>query len=240
MPQADREPCPACGIYVFKWVDTRRDSNATHTGRLEKAYPGFESGSPGSILQPLETLDAMSFYGRIAALILLAAWSWFLFGYDYRYGEINGSFMHNILLPVHEAGHVLFMPFGEFMMILGGSLFQLALPITIGVAFIVKQRDNFGAAISAWWASVSLIDLSPYIYDALHPQLTLVGGGTGETRPHDWIYLLSTMGQLRNAQFWGGAAHACGGLLMIGALTWAGVVLWRSREHLDQQMKWRD
>ncbi len=240
MPLADSDPCPVCGIYVFKWNKTRPDSVTTHTNRPDEVHPGFSSGWRVSIFQPLETLDPMSFYGRIAALLLLVAWSWFLFAYDYRYGEINRSFMHDILLPIHEAGHVLFMPFGEFMMILGGSLFQLALPIAVGVAFIVKQQDNFGAAISAWWASVSLVDLSPYIYDALHPQLTLIGGGTGETRAHDWIYLLSTMGQLNNAQFWGGVAHASGGFLMIGTLAWAGVVLWRSRDAIDQRMKFGD
>ena len=95
----------------------------------------------------MEKLNALSFYGRAALLLLLACWSWFLFGYDYRDGEINGSFMHDILLPIHEAGHVLFRPFGEFMMILGGSLFQLALPCAIGAAFVVKHQDNFGAAI---------------------------------------------------------------------------------------------
>lgn len=175
----------------------------------------------------------MTFYGRCVALILLAAWSWFLYGYDYRYGEINMSFMHDILLPIHEAGHVLFRPFGEFMMVLGGSLFQLMLPFGISAAFIVKNRDNFGAAIGLWWASVSLIDLSPYIYDALHPQLTLIGGRTGADGPHDWIYLLLELGQLANAQRWGMLIHACGGLLMLLALAWAATILWRQRQQVD-------
>ncbi len=182
-------------------------------------------------------MDTVTFYGRCAALILLVIWSWFLFGYDYRDGEIGASFMHDILLPIHEAGHVLFRPFGEFMMILGGSLFQLALPFGIGVAFIVKNRDNFGAAIGLWWASVSLIDLAPYIYDALHPQLILVGGGTGaEDGPHDWIYLLTTLGQLHNAQRWGAFVHVFGGLLMVGALVWGGAILWQHRKQVGSHV----
>lgn len=213
---------------------------STLGGNDDDACAKDEPGLISSLFQPMEKLDSISFYGRGGLLLMLALWSWFLFGYDYRDGEIGGSFMHNILLPIHEAGHVFFSPLGEFMMFLGGSLLQLGLPFAIGVAFIVKNRDNFGAAIGMWWASVSLVDLSPYIYDALHPQLTLLGGRTGEDGPHDWIYLLSVVGQLRNAHFWGGFAHFCGGLLMFAALVWAAVVLWRSRNAMDEQMNLAD
>ena len=156
-----------------------------------------------------------------------------MIGYDYRDGEIGGSFMHNILLPIHEAGHVLFRPFGEFMMILGGSLFQIVFPFGIGIAFVVVNRDNFGAAICLWWTSVSLVDLSPYIYDALQPQLILLGGHTGEDGPHDWIYLLGTFGQIRNAQHWGAFAHVLGSVSVIASLAWAAAILWKQRGRIN-------
>ncbi|MEO8332235.1 MAG: hypothetical protein ABI479_07350 [Gallionella sp.] len=225
--------CPACGIYFFKWG---QPASPTAISEADDGY--FTSGEAGfvaALLKPLEKMDAMTFYGRCISLALLAIWSWFLFGYDYRNGEIGTSFMHDILLPIHEAGHVLFRPFGEFMMILGGSLFQLLLPFGISVAFILKNRDNFGAAIGLWWASVSLVDLSPYIYDALHPQLTLIGGGTGSDGPHDWIYLLIKLGQLDHAQRWGAFIHACGGLLMLLALAWGSTLLWRQKIQLDDR-----
>jgi hypothetical protein len=225
--------CPACGVYIFKWVQAGREPVKAEPVDDYEMHDETEEGFIASLFQPLDKLDEMSFYGRCAVLVLLAVWSWFLIGYDYRNGEIGGSFMHNILLPIHEAGHVLFRPFGEFMMILGGSLFQLALPFAIGAAFILKHRDNFGAAVGMWWASVSLVDLSPYIYDALHPQLTLLGGGTGANDgPHDWMYLLITLGQIDNAQRWGAFVHACGGLLMVAALAWGMVILLRQRMRL--------
>ena len=231
-PLPSSAACPACGIYFFKWA---QPSRATFLSEADDEPFTSEDGSfIAALFQPLEKMDAMTFYGRCAALALLAVWSWFLFGYDYRDGEIGASFMHDILLPIHEAGHVLFRPFGEFMMILGGSLFQLALPFGIGIAFIVKNRDNFGAAIGLWWAGVSLVDLSPYIYDALHPQLTLIGGGTGANDgPHDWIYLLIKLGQIDNAQRWGAFVHACGGLLMLSGLVWGTTLLWRQRKQMD-------
>lgn len=221
--------CPACGIYFFKWAQPARAPELREAD--DEPFTDEEGGFISALFQPMETMDEISFYGRCIVLVLLTIWSWFLFGYDYRTGEIGGSFMHNIVLPIHEAGHVLFRPFGEFMTILGGSLFQVLLPLGIGVAFIVKHRDNFGASIGLWWASASLVDLSPYIYDALHPQLTLLGGGTGANDgPHDWIYLLITLHQIDNAQRWGAFAHACGGLLMLLALAWGAALLWRQHQ----------
>lgn len=218
--------CPSCGLYFFKWGQPARkvavDEDAV-------------TGNPGlfdALLAPREQMDPASFYGRIGALVLLMVWSWFLFGYDYRTAEINASFLHNIMLPIHEAGHVLFMPFGEFLAIFGGSFFQLALPFGIGAAFILKNRDNFGAAVCLWWTGASLIDLSPYIYDALHPQMLLLGGHTGEDGPHDWIYLLDVFGQLQHAQGWGAFAHVLGGAVMLAGIVWGALVLRKQRQVL--------
>ena len=226
--------CPACGIYLFKWVQPQVEPLSNEVA--DESFDSDEVGLIAALFQPMDKMDSMTFYGRGIVLLLLAIWSWFLFGFDYRTGEIGMSFMHNILLPIHEAGHVLFMPFGEFMTILGGSLFQIALPFAIGVAFIVKHRDNFGASVGLWWASVSLVDLSPYIYDALDPQLTLLGGRTGADGPHDWMFLLDTLGQFHNAQRWGAFAHACGGLLMLLALIWGAFLLLQQRKLLDDSL----
>jgi hypothetical protein len=183
----------------------------------------------GRLLEPLDEIGVVTFYGRCFILGLLTLWGGFLFADDYRVGEIGTSFMHNILLPIHEAGHVLFIPFGSFMGILGGSLFQLLLPLGICFAFIWVNKDNFGAAIAMWWGSISLLDLAPYIYDARHPRLILLGGHTGEDGPHDWVYLLTALGHLQNSQRLGAFAHALGGILMLVALSWAMTVLWRQR-----------
>ena len=39
------------------------------------------------------------------------------------------SFLHLINLLFHEAGHIIFSPFGQFMTMLGGSLMQVLVPI---------------------------------------------------------------------------------------------------------------
>ncbi len=225
-PLPASESCPACGLYFFKWGQPLKN----HTLDEE---PIEIKGRIEFLLAPREQMDSVSCYGRMAALVLLAVWSWFLFGYDYRTAEINASFLHNIVLPIHEAGHVLFMPFGEFLTILGGSFLQLALPFGIGIAFILKNRDNFGAAVCLWWTGASVVDLSPYIYDSLYPQMMLLGGHTGEDGPHDWIYLLDTFGQLQHAQGWGTFAHVLGGLIMLAGVIWGALVLKAQRRSLD-------
>lgn len=226
-PLPASESCPSCGLYFFKW-------GQPVSKPADREAPAETAGLIEALLAPREQMDAPSFYGRAAALMLLAAWGGFLFGDDYRTAEINESFLHNIVLPIHEAGHVLFMPFGEFLAILGGSLFQLALPFGIGAAFILKHRDNFGAAVCLWWTGASLVDLSPYIYDALHPQMLLLGGHTGEDGPHDWIYLLEAVGQLQLAQGWGAFAHVLGGLVMLTGVVWGALVLKRQRHKLNE------
>jgi hypothetical protein len=90
--------------------------------------------------------------GRILLLIWLAWLSW-----DYIASPIGpGSqaaqgFFHNINLPFHEAGHLLFRPFGAFMHSLGGSLGQLMMPLVCLVVFLLKTHDAFGAAVCLWW-----------------------------------------------------------------------------------------
>ena len=158
--------------------------------------------------------------GRAAVLLALAVWGLRLAAYDIATGEIGGSFMHGILLVIHEAGHVFFRILGEFMGIAGGSLFQVLLPLGIGVAFLVKQDDRYGAAVCVWWAGVSLMDLAPYVYDALNPQLILLTGQTGEDGPHDWIYLFDVLGGRKHAHGWGRFVHVVGIVTMLGALAW--------------------
>ena len=168
----------------------------------------------------------------MALLALFTAWGLQLIALDYRDGEIAGSFVHRPLLVFHEAGHFLFRPLGEFMMTLGGTLGQLALPVGFVVALLLQNRDPFGAACGLWFTGVSLLDVAPYVYDALHPQLILLGGGTGELGNHDWLYLLSATGLLAKAHSLGWLVHKLGACVILLALAWAMALLWRQYARL--------
>ena len=118
---------------------------------------------------------------------------------------------------------MLFLPFGRFMAILGGSLFQVLMPLALMAAFVLKQRDAFGASVMLWWAGQSLVDLSPYIADAVDRGLPLVGGAGEDS--HDWGNLLTMMHLLGHTQAIARICFALGVLAMIAGLAWGAHIL---------------
>ena len=183
-----------------------------------------------------ERVDALRWWLRVVLLAGFAAWGWVLIAQDYRIGEIGSSFLHGPLLIFHEAGHVIFRLFGEWVGVLGGTLAQLLLPALIVVAFLWKNRDPFGAALGLWLLGVSLLDVAPYMYDALQPQLTLLNGSVGEEGGHDWIYLFESMGLRPRAQFIGAATHKLGALVLLLALGWAAWLLVLQRRRIGGEV----
>jgi hypothetical protein len=150
---------------------------------------------------------------------------------DVGAADIMGSFMHLIVLPIHEAGHLLFIPFGRFMSVLGGSLFQVLLPLVLMASFMFgfggSRRDNFAASLMLWWAAVSIIDVAPYIWDAFDPKMMLLGGKTGaESDGHDWQNILGDLGLIKRAHLIAGVAHKLGLALMLAAYAWGAALLY--------------
>lgn len=215
-PQTHPDICPACGIAMSKY-------RARQQAPVEPVRPVQRA----SLWAPFKIPPRYSAGGRWCAKALLAAlllWTLWFAGHGVSWEVIGGSFMHNINLPFHEFGHLAFMPFGRFMTILGGSLFQLLLPLGLLLAFSLQQRDNFAAAVCLWWAGQSLLDLSPYILDAPCRCLPLVGGMGEEA--HDWGNLLTLTDSLQHAGLFASLAFGTGLLVMLAALAWG---LWLLR-----------
>jgi len=159
--------------------------------------------------------------GRWIGVVMLFVLTW-RFARMPLDGSATGSFLHLPNLVFHEAGHVILMPFGQFASVLGGSLFQLVVPLACAGAFLRQQGNRFAAAVCTWWAGQNLVDLAPYIADARRLQLLLLGGRTGaEVEGHDWEYLLSTFGWLHLDVTLGRAAQVAGVVVMLASLAWA-------------------
>lgn len=105
------------------------------------------------------------------------------------------SIFGGINLGIHELGHLLFYPFGEFISVLGGSLFQVLVPV-LSFWIFLRQEDYFALSLSACWLGTSLFNLALYIGDAGEMALPLVSPFAGEEIIHDWNYLLSRAGLL--------------------------------------------
>jgi hypothetical protein len=163
--------------------------------------------------------------GRAVFLLFLSVWTTMLIG-SVSAERVNSSFIHLPNLVFHEAGHILFSPFGHFMSVLGGSLTQVLVPLVCAGAFLWQAHDPFGAAVASWWAGENLIDVAPYINDARDLKLVLLGGKTGgEVEGHDWEYLLNAMGVAHKDHTIAAAVQAIGILIMIAGLVWGAMVV---------------
>jgi len=134
---------------------------------------------------------------------------------------MQGSFLDNVDLPIHEFGHLLFRPFGQFLMVAGGSLFQVIMP-AIFVGYFIWQRSFYSAAIVLFWVGQSILNVWVYAADAIVMKLVLTSGFTGsEGSFHDWNYLLTATGLLSSTKVVAGAIRLAGTLVIISAVVFS-------------------
>lgn len=227
--------CPACGIVYAKWQPP-----ATEPVFSADEAEWQEQQSVQTLWERLNTLflsnpdqvDRLTFYGRLLTFSGCFIWGvYFIFsGIDWQ--VIGGSFLHNVNLPFHEFGHLLFMPFGEFWGILGGSLFQILLPLIILLAFSIQQQDNFAASIMLWWCGQNFIDISPYIADAQLRNLPLILNKGDES--HDWGNLLSMTGNLQHTQTIAHGSFVIGCIIICVSFIWGSYLLSEQKKCLNE------
>jgi hypothetical protein len=208
-------------------------ASAASAGSAAGAEPDSQSwlARAAAVLMEEDRADQASLLGRTVLLIVLLPWTWTFATSSVVSNAAGQSWLHLIDLVFHEAGHVLFLPFGAFMTTLGGSLTQLIVPAGLMVVFLTQHRDPFGAAVTGWWFGENVIDLAPYIDDARNLQMVLLGGKTGaEVEGHDWERILMTLGWLHLDHTLGRLAATVGTVIMLAALAWAALLLiahWR-------------
>ncbi|MCK9212482.1 MAG: hypothetical protein M0P61_16730 [Ignavibacteriaceae bacterium] len=95
------------------------------------------------------------------------------------------TLLDNFHLIVHEAGHLFFSFFGNFVQFLGGTLMQIIIPLLFLIIFYKSQMPK-GMQFSFFLLGHSFINISVYAADARTQALPLLGNGK-----HDWAYLLN-------------------------------------------------
>jgi hypothetical protein len=132
----------------------------------------------------------------------------------YCYTFKDWHFIDNVNLIIHEAGHSLFIFFGQFINMLGGSFLQVIFPLVFVLYFLYRE-EYFSASLLLFWVGQNLINVSVYISDAIVMQLPLLGG---DSSLHDWNNILQSIGLLKYTEKIGSAVFAIGFLIIIAAI----------------------
>ena len=225
--QTPQTECQRCGV-IFKKVQ-------------KKTCPAPPQGPKGH--ETFSDEDRITFYEHedestrlfFAAakglfLLILGLWGIKLAAIPFIEGGAANSFLHHINLPFHEAGHVIFRPFGPFLHSLGGTLGQLLIPIICMLTLLFKTKDSYGAAVCLWWTGENFLDIAPYADDARRLSLPLLGGNFGHSSPygfHDWEFLLTESGLLAYDHAIANFFKNFGLFLMAISLVWGGVSIYK-------------
>jgi hypothetical protein len=189
-----------------------------------------EIGATSASIDSANSPRTLQRYGRLALAVVLALLAWSAFRNEYGYIPL----LSDIDLAIHEFGHMLFMPFGiqflgNTMMILGGSLTQVAVPLVFFGYFLRKhddapRRDVFAAMVCLWWSGINLLSVAIYCADSRAGQLMLIDGSTGqESDGHDWNNLLGRWGLLQHDTGIARGMRAVAWLVCVGSII---VAIW--------------
>jgi hypothetical protein len=198
-----------------------------------------ELGAAAPSIDSADSPRTLQKYGRLALAVVLALLAWSAFRNEYGYIPL----LSDIDLAIHEFGHMLFMPFGiqflgNTMMILGGSLTQVAFPLIFFGYFLRKhedapRRDVFAAMVCLWWSAINLLDVSIYCADSRAGELMLLDGLTGkESDGHDWNNLLTRWGLLEHDTVIARWMRAIAFLVCVGSII---VAVWSELQRPREQ-----
>ena len=178
--------------------------------------PGTFSRTSFESQDPVERW--LPFAVRLIPLTLCALLLWQAADTTWSFPPRRSPFLYGqwyvwIITPLHEAGHLLFAPFGRIFTIAGGSFWQVAIPLIMAIV-AVRQR-SYWTSVYVALAGVHLVALNPYIYDAPYRSLPLLGG---RKEGHDWYNLLIHWQNLDAAEDLAMAAYIVGILIGVAGI----------------------
>src|SRR6266436_3146965 len=163
---------------------------------------------------------------RFAGIAWLCFYALFLlYAFTNRSGFL---FLDFVNLIIHEGGHFFFSWFGNTIMILGGTLGELLVPLLCATYFF-WQREATGFAFCSFWFFENFPYIGTYMADARTAALPLVGSGDS-----DWEILFTQWGLLAQDQKIGAIMRTLGYLGMLATIAWLAYRLrqsWASKPH---------
>jgi hypothetical protein len=153
----------------------------------------------------------------------LLVWMVWLFAHHLADPEY-ASIIAGLNLGIHELGHFVLAPFGDFMGAAGGTLLQIIAPLAAALMFL-RQRDWFAISFAFAWLGTNFFGIAPYAADARARALPLVTPGPGDPI-HDWYYMLSQIGWLPHDELIGRFFRMCGILTTAVGTAFGAWLLW--------------
>ena len=144
-------------------------------------------------------------------ILLVLSWKVLARGITFEPPGFLLTILDGANLIFHEAGHILLLPFGEFLHYLGGSLMQVLIPAICSIYFWLHQQHS-ASAVTLFWAGESITNVAIYVADARKMELPLIGGD------HDWNYLLDRLNLLNHAESLGRLVFAVGVITILFSL----------------------
>jgi hypothetical protein len=142
----------------------------------------------------------------------------------YAVAEHSGFlFLDYVNLIIHEGGHFFFSWFGYTIMVLGGTLGELLVPL-LCAAYFFWQREVTATAFCAFWFFENFLYIGAYMADARTLALQLVGSGE-----HDWEILFGQWGLLLKDQKIGGATRDLGWMGILATVAWLAWHTWSDK-----------
>lgn len=131
-------------------------------------------------------------------------------------------FIDLAFVPIHEGGHLLFSYFGHTLMVAGGTILQLGVPLMLAIYFAF-QRQMTGTAFCAFFFFENFLNVATYMADSRRMELTYVTVGDPNLAEHDWLTMFSQMGILEYDTKVAAAVRLLGWLGMIAVVVWFGL-----------------
>ncbi len=149
---------------------------------------------------------------RLTGIAWLCFYALFLL---YAFADRSGFLIVDYVnLIIHEGGHFFFSWFGNTIMILGGTIGELLVPLLCAIYFFC-QRETIGFAFSTYWLFENFPYIGTYMADARSAALPLVG-----SEESDWTILFGQWGLLAEDQKIGTIMRTLGWLGMLATMIW--------------------
>jgi hypothetical protein len=171
--------------------------------------------------------DKSRWWRAVILIVLLREW------FNFMSDPLHFGWFSPVNLGIHELGHVLFRPFGDWLMVAGGSITEAAAPLIAAFMFF-RQPDFFAIAVCGGWLSSALYQMATYMADATALELDVVTIGGGEPlSPNDWRYMLESVGLLLWDQRLAHALRLVASLLMLASIAFGCWLLLKMRKPMD-------